>query len=178
MGNMNRTLSIGLAGLSIVAASVLAQAPNRLTLVCGFYAGEDAASAAHERLKESTSPFGQGVRSFAVLSKDLNGRTTVKGRKAGPPLPSRIVDAVTKLAGAPRGANYVDGAVERQRFLSSAAVGFPEGAVNRLKGTLQPGHSAIVAVVDDRWAQETRRRMNETGLVDAFSLNVSPTAPR
>jgi hypothetical protein len=173
---VNRSILLGFAGLSIIGAAALAQTPNRLALVCAFYAGEAAAASAHERMKTSESFFGQGVQSFAVLTKDINGNTRVIGRKSGAPLPTRIVQAAASLTGAPQGAAYTSDSVSQRDFLSSAQVGLPEAGVNRLKGALGPGQSAIIAVVDDRWATETRQRMAEAGLIDTVSFNVAPAA--
>ena len=68
--------------------------------------------------------------------------------------------------------------VEDQRQKGSragAAVGMPKETLNEVKSSLMPGESAIVAVVDDRWAAEAERLQEaKAARVTSYVLPVGP----
>ena len=176
---MKRWITLSLAGLSIIAASVLAQVPNEERLVCGYYAGENGAAAARERLRKSESAFRQGIRAFTLLSKDPNGRARIAASRSGTVSETRIVSAVADLVSASGGADHTGGEIDDRQYLTGADVGLSPAAVNSLTGSLAPGQSILITVVDDRWAAETAQRFAaEPGLINTVSLPLAPTATR
>ena len=168
-----------LAGLSIVVASVLAQAPNEERLVCGYYAGENGAAAARARLMNSESAFRQGIRAFTLLSKDSNGRAHVAASRNGTPSETRILSAAADLVSSSGGADHTGREIDARRSLTAADVGLSQSSVNALTGSLSPGQSVLVTIVDDRWAAETAQRFaGEAGHINSVSLPLAPAATR
>jgi hypothetical protein len=46
-------------------------------------------------------------------------------------------------------------------YLTGNRVGIPREDINAIKSSLQPGNSAIVAVVDERWVGDVERSLHE-----------------
>jgi uncharacterized membrane protein len=151
-------LCVGLA-VSLPATS-MAATPR--SLLVGVFKTTDGAEKAYKDLKEVQKTKAIKIDSFAVVSKDEDGKTHVSdtqqhdtrwGAVAGGVLGLLVMGPVGAAAGA--GAGGLTG------WLTGSTVGIPKQDVDNIKSALEPSTSAIVAVVDNKWVADVEAAMRK-----------------
>jgi uncharacterized membrane protein len=155
VGAASAVAILGLSGLA------RAQTEAQQSLVLAVYDGEDGAGKAHQAMKEFQSEGMIRIDAFAVISKDAQGEVHVqstqkRGAKAG-----AVIGALVGALGGPAGAAAGTAAGGGLGYLTGDAVGIPRDDIDTIKAALLPGTSALVAVVDERWAGALERAMKE-----------------
>src|SRR5262245_27722975 len=164
--------------LFLAASGVASGQSVNQYLVYGIYTKDSAALAAYNFVKSMPASSGTTVRSYVVLSKDMNGRVLVQRKKGGDPTSSRIVEAAAHVASETSRTAPSHQTLDRETFLEGPTVGLPVPVVDKLRGSLDTGNSAIISVVDDRWAQEVQRRLDQPNQKAVVSIQLRPTVFR
>jgi uncharacterized membrane protein len=175
---MNRLHRIGLlAGVTIAGAWGVARAQTAVpqTLVYAVYDTETGARDAFQAMRQTQRQGVIHIDSFAVVSKDQKGRVRVhstqrRGAKAG-----AIVGAIVGVIGGPVGVAAGAAAGGGLGYLTGSAVGIPRDAINSIKTSLEPGTSAIVAVIDERWVADLERSMHEAQAKSVLDHKIAGT---
>jgi uncharacterized membrane protein len=149
--------------LAVVAIAGAAHAQNATpqTLVFAVYDSPGAAQDTYNAMKQSQKQGVIGIDSFAVVSKDDKGKVHVHSTQKRGAHAGAIIGALVGLIGGPAGAVVGAGAGGGIGFLTGSAVGIPREDINAIKASLEPGTSAIVAVVDERWVGDLERSLHE-----------------
>lgn len=148
-----------------------------LSFLVATYRG-NAAARALDRVHDERASLSSGIRAIVVLSKDARGRVKASRRRSGDGVGRSIVRQAAALMSAPRGAGFTTDDLDSIDFLSGPTVGLPVNLVRGLKGGLEPGDSAILGVVEDRWISEFRSRLVEANLLDLEAMPLRPVTPR
>jgi uncharacterized membrane protein len=124
--------------------------------------GRAAAEESHKRLVYATYSNETSAADVfkALRSAELDGRIRVKDQRSKGTKAGAVVGALVGLLGGPVGVVVGAAAGGTVGYLTGNAVGMPKETVDRIKMSLEPGQSAIIAVVDDKWAQ-TVQKMQE-----------------
>jgi uncharacterized membrane protein len=133
-------------------------------VVVAAFQDEDAASAALAKLKELKHERLVGIVDAAVIRKDETGKLHIKetadlSPKKGAARGALIGGALSLIAG-PLGLVAATGAVVGGLAARHDA-GFRDDRLERLGQSLQPGTSAIVAVVEHTWVAELEAELAE-----------------
>jgi uncharacterized membrane protein len=131
------------------------------TLVYAVYDNENTANDAFKAMQQSQREGAIHIDSFAVVSKDQNGRVHVQSNQKHGARAGAIVGALVGLLGGPAGVAVGAGAGGAIGYLTGEAVGIPQQDINSIKASLTPGTSAIIAVVDERWVADLERSLHE-----------------
>ncbi len=140
---------------------------DSIELVLSVFDGEARAGQVLSGLRESE----RGIRLLdgAVLAKDMQGKTRLDetqelGRWRGS-LFGALVGGLVGLLGGPAGAiiGAAAGAVTGGIVTSATDLGFSDDFLAELKTALKPGHSAILALVEQAQADEYARYMERQG---------------
>jgi uncharacterized membrane protein len=140
---------------AVVACAVIAFARPAVaergapqTLVFAPYDNEKAAQQAFASLKDAERKGVIRIDSFAVISKDAKGRVRVRPTQKRTARNGVIIGTLAEVFGAPAGGDG-GGGID---YLMGDAVGIPGKTIDSMKSSFELNQSAIVAVVDDRWA--------------------------
>jgi uncharacterized membrane protein len=163
---------IGLLG---VARADKEQVPQ--SLVLGVYDTEDGAGNAYKAMKESQKEGVIHVDSFAVISKDPKGKVHVHSTQKRGATAGAVIGALVGVLGGPVGAVVGAGAGGGLGYLTGSAVGIPKEDIDTIKAALQPGTSAIVAVIDERWAADFERSMKEAEAKQVLEHRIGGETP-
>jgi uncharacterized membrane protein len=151
----------GLVGIVALVAALGAPAraddesPKRL--IYAAYKTEAAAMEAFKALKEAEKAGAIKIESYAVITKDTDGKVKVKDQREQGTRTGAVVGALVGLLGGPMGAAVGVAAGSGTGYLAGDAVGMPRETIERIKTSLQPGESAIIAIVDERWAAKAEK---------------------
>jgi uncharacterized membrane protein len=148
-------LGVGALGLAHAQTSM----PQ--SLVFAVYDSPSGAADAYKAMKETQKEGVINIDAFAVVSKDDKGHVRVhstqkRGARAG-----AIVGALVGALGGPAGMVAGAGAGGGLGYLTGESVGIPREDINAIKASLQPGSSALVAVIDEKWVADFERSMHE-----------------
>jgi uncharacterized membrane protein len=143
---------VATAGFGWRAQAATEAAPQ--TLVYAVYDSETGAKQAFDALKQSQREGVIYIQNFAVVSKDQKGKVHVQSTQKRDAGAGAIIGALIGLLGGPAGAAAGAVAGGGIGFLTGDAVGIPRDKVDAIKASLTPGTSAIVAVIDERWAAD------------------------
>jgi len=149
------------AGTILLGALAHAQTSVPQSLVYAVYDSPSGAGDAYDAMKQTQKQGVIHIDAFAVISKDDRGKVRVhstqkRGARAG-----AIVGALVGALGGPAGAAVGAGAGGGIGFLTGSAVGIPREDINAIKASLEPGHSALIAVIDERWVADLERSLHE-----------------
>jgi uncharacterized membrane protein len=152
MATLSQSLARGLpAGLLLLALVPLgsasgleAQQVTSHTLLYAVYEGEQTAGEVLSSLRKTQHAAGEQIESYAVISEGPDGRVTVREL---PTPPSPAIDVMLGTLVAPSGGSSVAGAIGGD-------------VIDSLRMSLTPGSSAVIAVMDDRWARNVQRDLN------------------
>ena len=131
------------------------------TLVYAVYNGQDTASQVFKTMQSAQKDTGERIESYAVVSKDLKGKVTVRdqrGRDAGV---GAVLGGVIGLVGGPIGVVAGASAGGAAGYLTGDAVGIPRDKVESMKQSLTPDSSALVVVLEDKWVQDVEHDLNQ-----------------
>lgn len=152
------------AAMSAVALSVVAltaAADKSETLVYAVYNGQDTATQVFKSMKSAQSSTGERIESYAVVSKDLKGKVTVRDQRKRDAGVGAVLGGVIGLIGGPAGVAAGATAGGAAGYLTGDAVGIPRDKVESMKQSLTPDSSALVVVLEDKWVNDVERDMNQ-----------------
>jgi uncharacterized membrane protein len=153
-----------------------AQTQVPLTLVYASYDSENGAKDAFQAMKQTQSQGVIHIDSYAVVSKDQKGRTTVHSTQKKGALAGSVVGALVGLLGGPAGVAVGAAAGGSLGYLTGSAVGIPREDINAIKASLTPGTSAIVAVIDERWVADLERSLHEAQAKEVLDRKLAGTS--
>jgi uncharacterized membrane protein len=160
-----RTAIVALAFLVWLGETAARSAPasdeTPRRLIYAAYKTEDAAMEAFKALKAAEAHGAIKIESYAVVTKGLDGKVMVKDQREKGTRTGAIVGAMVGLLGGPVGAALGVAAGSGTGYLAGDAVGMPRETIEKVQTSLQPGESAIIAVVDEKWAPATERLQGE-----------------
>jgi uncharacterized membrane protein len=159
--SFGRWIVAGIAVATIGAPGIARAQSVPQSLVYAVYDSETGAKDAFNAMKETQRQGVIHIDSFAVVSKDAKGHVRVQSTQKRGALAGSIIGALVGVIGGPAGVALGAGAGGGIGFLTGNAVGIPLEDINAIKASLQPGTSAIIAVVDERWVADLERSMNE-----------------
>jgi uncharacterized membrane protein len=140
-----------------------------LELILAVFDGEGHATQVLQGLKDLGDEQEKHLFDVAVLSKDRQGKTTVEEirdlRSRRGSLFGAIVGGVIGLLGGPAGAllGAAAGAVTGGVVANVTDLGFSDAFLAELKQALQPGHSALLALVEVSWAEDCANYLERRG---------------
>ncbi|HXU04526.1 MAG TPA: DUF1269 domain-containing protein [Polyangia bacterium] len=138
-----------------------AQGTPPQTLVYATYDSENGAREAFDAMRRSQRAGVINIDSFAVLSKDQRGRVHIQSTQRRGARAGAVVGALVGLLGGPVGVIAGAAAGGGIGYLTGNAVGIPRSQINDIKASLNPGTSAIVAVIDERWVADLEESMRQ-----------------
>jgi uncharacterized membrane protein len=165
-----------LAAISIVIRAVRASDKVPETLIYATYDDEVAGQQALDALKQAEDRKAIKLESYAVVVKDANGKTKVKDERKKSTAAGAGIGAVVGLLGGPVGAAVGAGVGGAAGYLRGKHVGMPSEMVDEIKTSLQPGNSAIVALVQEKWLQPTKQAIERTQARKTLEQQITPEA--
>jgi uncharacterized membrane protein len=154
------------AALAVVTAGGvgIAHAQRRVpqSLVFAAYDTEGGAQEAFDAMRQTQKEGVIRIDSFAVISKDQNGRVRTRSTQRRGARAGAVVGALVGVLGGPAGVAVGAAAGGGLGYLTGSAVGIPRDDINMIKSNLTPGSSALVAVIDERWVLDLERSIRET----------------
>ena len=104
---------------------------------------------------------GERIHSYAVVSKDLAGKVTVRDQRKRDAGIGAVLGGVIGLVGGPLGVAAGAAAGGSVGYLTGDAVGIPRDKVESMKESLTPDSSALVVVLDDLWVKDVEHDLNQ-----------------
>jgi uncharacterized membrane protein len=92
------------------------------------------------------------IDSYAVVEKGFDGRVRVKDQRRKGARAGVVVGALVGLVGGPAGVVAGAAAGGAAGYVTGNAVGVPKQTVDTIRSSLSNGESAIIAVVEDKYA--------------------------
>ena len=145
-------------------------------VVIAAFQEEKAADEVLWQLKEAKWAGIIGIQNAAVLRKDQKGKLHVKetgdwgGGKGA--VAGGVVGGVIGLLAGPVGWLGLTGAVIGGLAAKLRDSGFSDERLKKVGGALQPGTSAIIAVIEHKWVDELEKEMAEAG-ADVMTEQIS-----
>jgi uncharacterized membrane protein len=138
-----------------------------IQIVVAAFTSPDGASKALQALKDARAAGLVAIDNAAVLTKDADGKLDIKetndwGGGKGAVVGGVAGAAVGLLAG-PVGWATGIGALVGGLAAKLRDSGFSDARLRKLGESLQPGTSAIVAVVEHRWVEQVEKQLAEEG---------------
>jgi uncharacterized membrane protein len=149
-------LAVGVVGVAAARAADKSQ-----TLIYAVYDGQDTATQVFKTMKSAQGSTGERIEAYAVVSKDLKGKVTVRDQRRRDAGVGAVVGGVIGLVGGPIGVAAGASAGGAVGYLTGDAVGISRDSVESMKQSLVPDSSALVVVLDDRWVQDVQRDMQQ-----------------
>jgi uncharacterized membrane protein len=159
--HVRAALAVALLGLVTAMSPRPARAdevPKRL--VYATYKNETSAMDVFNVLRDAERQNLIRIDSYAVVSKGLDGKVRVRDQRQKGTRAGAVVGGIVGLLGGPVGVVVGAAAGGVAGYLTGDAVGMSKEAVDSIKTSLKPGESAIIAIVDDKWAV-TVQKMEE-----------------
>jgi uncharacterized membrane protein len=153
-----RTTALAVALLTVVGAAARAadEAPPK-RLIYATYRNETSAMDVFRTLRDAERQNLIRIDSYAVISKSMDGKVRVKDQRQKGTRAGAVIGGVVGLLGGPVGVVVGAAAGGAAGYLTGNAVGMSKDTVDQIKTSLNPGESAIIAVVDDKWAQTVQK---------------------
>jgi uncharacterized membrane protein len=145
------------------------------TLVFASYDNENGAKDAFQAMKQTQKEGVIRIDSYAVVSKDQKGRVRVQSTQRRGALAGSVIGALVGLLGGPAGVAVGATAGGGLGYLTGSTVGIPREDINAIKANLQPGTSAIVAVIDERWVADLERSLHEAQAKQVLDRKIAGT---
>jgi uncharacterized membrane protein len=157
-----RGAALAVAALTTMAAMGPLSADSKPeTLVYAVYNGQDTATQVFKTMKSAQSSTGERIESYAVVSKDIKGKVTVRDQRGRDGGVGAILGGVIGLVGGPVGVAAGAAAGGAVGYLTGNAVGIPRDKVDSMKQSLTPDSSALVVVLEDKWVNDVERDMQQ-----------------
>jgi uncharacterized membrane protein len=161
VGNVTACAAALLLADATGMGALRAAADRSETLVYAVYDGQDTATQAFKTMRSAQGETGERIESYAVVSKDLKGKVTVRDQRKRDAGVGAVLGGVIGLLGGPIGVAAGAAAGGTVGYLTGDAVGIPRDKVESMEQSLTPGSSALVVVLNDRWVQDVERDMNQ-----------------
>jgi uncharacterized membrane protein len=145
-------------------------------LLVAAFQDEKAADAALDELKAAKWQGLIGIKDAAVIRKDQKGKLHIKetgdmGGGKGAVI-GGVVGATIGLLTGPIGAVAIAGGVIGGLAAKLRDGGFPDAKLKEIGASLEPGTSAIVAVVEHRWVNDLQQELEDEAK-DVFVQSIS-----
>src|SRR5262245_35646701 len=164
------------ATLATIVPHAAAANPSQ-TLVYAVYEGENTASDVFKTMKSNQSSTGERIESYAVVSRDLKGKVTIRDQRKRDAGVGAVLGGVIGLVGGPVGVAAGAAAGGAVGYLTGDAVGIPKEKVESMKAALTPGSSALVAVLDDVWVADVEKDMNQAHAREVIASKIASPTP-
>jgi uncharacterized membrane protein len=138
-----------------------AQHVSSQSLIWATYDGETTANQVFQTMKANQNATGERIQSYAVVSKDLKGKTKVHDQREKDAKVGAVIGAVIGVVGGPVGSVAAATAGGALGYLTGDTVGIPRQTVDDMKAGLTPGSSALFVVLEDRWVQDFEKGLRE-----------------
>ena len=158
----------GASGVSVRAAANT----RSESLIYAVYNGQDTASQVFKTMKSAQGQTGERIESYAVVSKDLKGKVTVRDQRKRDAGVGAILGGVIGLVGGPIGVAAGATAGGAAGYLTGDAVGISRDQVEGMKQALIPDSSAIVVVLEDKWVQDVEKDMRQAQARDVIASQI------
>ena len=165
------SVAIVMSGTGVVP--VLQAADRAQTLVYAVYNGQDTASQAYQTMKSGQRATGERIESFAIVSKDLKGKVTVRDQRKRDAGVGAIIGGVIGLVGGPLAVAAGASAGGAVGYLTGDAVGISHDEVEYMKASLIPDTSALVVVLDDQWAHDVQRDLEQAQAREVIASQIA-----
>lgn len=150
-------------------------------LIVAAFQDEDTASQALKMLKQAKRDGLIRIQDAAVIRKDEKGKLRIKetadvGGGKGAAFGGVVGAAIGLVAGPLLVVPAAVGALIGGLTAKLVDTGFSDERLKQIGEALQPGSSAIIAVVEHRWVEEVRREMQEAGadlLTEALKTDIA-----
>lgn len=150
-------------------------------LIVAAFQDEDTASQALKMLKQAKRDGLIRIQDAAVIRKDEKGKLRIKetadvGGGKGAAFGGVVGAAIGLVAGPLLVVPAAVGALIGGLTAKLVDTGFSDERLKQIGEALQPGSSAIIAVVEHRWVEEVRREMEEAGadlLTEALKTDIA-----
>src|SRR5262245_44741240 len=154
-------VAVALAATAFGVAPLRAADDKAETLVYAVYNGQDTATQVFKTMKSAQSSTGERIESYAVVSKDLKGKVTVRDQRKRDSGVGAVLGGVIGLVGGPVGVAAGAAAGGAAGYLTGDAVGIPRDKVENMKQSLTNDSSALVVVLEDKWVKDVERDMSQ-----------------
>ena len=154
-------VAVALAATTVGVAPLRAADDKAETLVYAVYNGQDTATQVFKTMKSAQSSTGERIESYAVVSKDLKGKVTVRDQRKRDSGVGAVLGGVIGLVGGPVGVAAGAAAGGAAGYLTGDAVGIPRDKVENMKQSLTNDSSALVVVLEDKWVKDVERDMSQ-----------------
>jgi len=155
-------VSVAVVLTAIAAGAVSLRAADKSeTLVYAVYNGQDTATQVFKSMKSAQSSTGERIESYAVVSKDLKGKVTVRDQRKRDSGVGAVLGGVIGLVGGPVGVAAGAAAGGAAGYLTGDAVGIPRDKVESMKQSLTNDSSALVVVLEDKWVKDVEHDLNQ-----------------
>jgi uncharacterized membrane protein len=171
-----RSVAASIAAALTLAASAasLRAAPAAETLIYAVYDGQDTAGQVYQSMRSAQgSQTGERIESYAIVSKDIKGKVTVRDQRKRDAGIGAVLGGVIGLVGGPAGVAAGAAAGGAVGYLTGDAVGIPREKVESMRNALTPNSSALVVVLDDQWVQDTERTMRQQNARDVIASQIA-----
>ena len=136
-------------------------------VIVAAFNSEDGAEDALQQMKELGREHLIGIKDAAILKKDSDGKLHLKETKdwgAGKgAVAGGIIGAVAGLIAGPIGWVAVGGAAIGALAAKLHDAGFPDDQLREIGEGLQPGTSAIIAVIEHQWVERMATELQDYG---------------
>ena len=156
-----------------VAPVVRAASDKPETLIYAVYDGQDTASQVFKTMRSAQGETGERIESYAVVSKDLKGKVTVRDQRKRDAGVGAVLGGVIGLVGGPIGVAAGAAAGGSVGYLTGDAVGIPRDTVESMKQALIPDSSAIVVVLDDRWVKDVQSDLQKAQAREVIASEIA-----
>lgn len=150
-----------------------------MALVFVVFPGEDAAGATMSSLDQSQTAAGGPMESYAVVSRDKQGKLTVQDIPRKSESGSRtdaksddMIDGVVALLGQPRGQGQADTAAGQ-----AGTTGISSANIDKMQRMLAPETSAIIAVVPEPQTQAVTSELDQADATNSGEVVIVEMAP-
>jgi uncharacterized membrane protein len=163
-----------LAGVAVLTSlPVAAEDVTSQSLVYATYDGENTAGDVFKTMKENQKATGEKIQSYAVVSKDLKGKTKVHDQRKKDTRVGAVLGAIIGVLGGPVGAAVGATAGGGIGYLTGDSVGISKETVDNMKAALTPGSSALVVVLDDRWVQDVDKAFRQANARQVIASQIA-----
>ena len=167
-------VSIAVALALGVSAVGLRAAVKPETLIYAVYDGQDTAGQVFKTMRSAQGgETGERIESYAVVSKDLKGKVTVRDQRKRDAGVGAVLGGVIGLVGGPIGVAAGAAAGGSVGYLTGDAVGIPRDTVESMKQALIPDSSAIVVVLDDRWVKDVQSDLQKAQAREVIASEIA-----
>jgi uncharacterized membrane protein len=162
VSRITASVAAGLVACGTAMAAISAANQHPQTLIYAVYDGQDTAGKVFASMKSAQgAATGEVIESYAVVSKDANGKVKVRDQRKRDTAVGSLLGGVIGLIGGPMGVAAGASAGGAIGYLTGDAVGIPREKVESMKASLVPNSSALVVVLDDVWVTNVERQLQQ-----------------